>query len=105
MAFAIFEIGTYDLGWLPIVAFLVLPDLAMLVGIGQPHLPRQLPARAVPYYNALHHPVVPLAFLGVVVVAGLGPAWFVGGLAWLSHIAIDRAVGYGFRTPDGWQRG
>lgn len=26
------------------------------------------------------------------------------GLAWLVHIAADRALGYGLRTPDGWQR-
>jgi hypothetical protein len=26
------------------------------------------------------------------------------GLTWISHVAIDRAVGYGPRTRDGWQR-
>jgi hypothetical protein len=27
------------------------------------------------------------------------------GLVWLSHALVDRAFGYGLRTPDGWQRG
>ena len=31
-------------------------------------------------------------------------AWLVGALAWALHVAIDRAVGYGLRTPDGFQR-
>ncbi|MGW0631550.1 DUF4260 family protein [Streptomyces sp. NPDC002758] len=26
------------------------------------------------------------------------------GLAWLQHIASDRAFGFGLRTADGWQR-
>jgi hypothetical protein len=29
---------------------------------------------------------------------------FAGGLGWLAHIAIDRAVGYGLRSPAGFQR-
>jgi uncharacterized protein DUF4260 len=105
MAAAIATTGRFDLGVIPIVAFLILPDLGMLPGIGQPHEKRQLPARAVPFYNALHQPVVPAVLLAVVLLAGAGPAWFVAGLAWAAHIAIDRAVGYGLRTPDGWQRG
>jgi hypothetical protein len=105
MAVAILEIGRHDLGWLPIVAFLILPDLAMLAGIGQPHEKRQMPARAVPFYNALHQPILPIAFLAIVVATGAAPFWFVGAFAWMAHIAIDRAVGYGLRTPDGWQRG
>ena len=105
MGVAILEIGRHDLGWLPIVAFLIFPDLAMLAGIGQPHQKRQLPARAVPFYNTLHQPLLPLAFLAIVVAIGAAPFWFFGAFAWMAHIAIDRAVGYGLRTPDGWQRG
>jgi hypothetical protein len=28
----------------------------------------------------------------------------VAGLAWLTHICFDRAVGFGLRAPDGWLR-
>ncbi|MFK4098344.1 DUF4260 family protein [Streptomyces anthocyanicus] len=33
-----------------------------------------------------------------------GTALFTFGIAWLLHIALDRALGYGLRTADGWQR-
>lgn len=29
---------------------------------------------------------------------------FVSGVAWAAHIAVDRGVGYGFRTREGFQR-
>jgi Domain of unknown function (DUF4260) len=32
-------------------------------------------------------------------------ALFTGGLAWLAHVALDRALGYGLRGRDGFQRG
>jgi hypothetical protein len=35
----------------------------------------------------------------------LSPFWLVGGLAWFSHIVVDRAFGDGLRTSDGWRRG
>jgi hypothetical protein len=28
----------------------------------------------------------------------------VGALVWGFHVCLDRAVGYGLRTPDGFQR-
>ena len=105
IGFAAFEVIEHGLGPLPIVAFLIMPDLAMLAGIGQPHLPRQLPARAVPVYNLLHQPLLPIAVVVIALILPLDLFWFVAGLAWFAHIAIDRAVGYGQRTPDGWQRG
>ena len=94
-----------DLGWLPVLGFLILPDLAFLAGIGQQHLPRQLPPRAVPLYNLLHHPVVPLVLLAITWLGLLALPWLVGGFAWLAHIGLDRAMGYGVRTRDGWIRG
>ena len=63
-----------------------------------------LARRAVPAYNLLHSPVVP-ALLLVAAVAGLGAYWAVAAITWAAHIAIDRGVGYGLRTRDGWQRG
>ena len=105
LAFAIFEVAKYDLGPAPVVLFLLLPDLTFIAGAGQPHAPRQLPARAVPFYNAAHHPLPPLVLIAVASVALVPLPWFVAGLAWFAHVALDRAVGYGPRTPDGWQRG
>ena len=48
-------------------------------------------------------PIVPLAYRGRVVHL-LPMFWFVAGLAWLAHIAIDHVAGYGMRAADGWQR-
>jgi hypothetical protein len=107
-AFAIFEVVKHGLGLGPILVFALLPDLAMLAGIGQPHQKGQMPARAVPLYNLTHNPLLPISLLVVVSLGIFKPLdlfWFVGGLTWLAHIAFDRALGYGPRTPDGWQRG
>jgi hypothetical protein len=88
----------------PVLLFAVLPDLALLGAIGASHERGQLPARAVPLYNLLHHPLVPALFLAAVVLGVLGAYWVVAALAWGAHIALDRGLGYGLRTPDGWQR-
>ena len=79
------------------------PDLALLVGIA-PGLARgQLHPRAVPFYNALHHFAGPL-LLGTAALLWLGLPWLAGALAWAVHIAVDRAAGYGPRTPQGFRR-
>ena len=122
IGFAIYEVVVHDLGPLPIVAFALLPDLTFLAGAGQPHQPGQLPPRAVPLYNLAHRPVVPVVLIVatlVVLVAirlqasspeNFGAARhvpliaYVAGIAWLAHIALDRALGFALRTPDGWQR-
>jgi Domain of unknown function (DUF4260) len=105
VAFAIFEVAKHDLGPAPILIFLLLPDLTFIAGAGQAHAPRQLPPRAVPFYNLAHQPLVPVALIAVASIVPLSVFWFVAGLAWLAHIAIDLALGYGQRTPEGWQRG
>jgi hypothetical protein len=80
------------------------PDLTMLVGLG-PGMPRdgRMPPRAVPFYNAAHSLTGPLALTAAGIVGG--PVVLGLGLTWLSHVLIDRAAGYGLRTPEGYQRG
>ena len=87
-----------------VVLFAVQPDTDLLLAIGAPHRPGQLPRRAVPAYNALHHPATPLLLLLAATAGPLARLWVVAALAWGAHIAFDRACGYGLRTPDGWQR-
>lgn len=96
---------TRETGVSSVVVFAVLPDLALFLGIGASHQPGQLPRRAVPAYNVLHHPALPVALLAAFATGLLGSYWLVAGLAWLAHISFDRACGYGLRTWDGWQRG
>ena len=106
LAAAIAVFVSIDAGWWVFPVFAIGPDLAFLAGIGQMgSLERgQMPARAVPLYNALHRLWGPLA-LGLLAVAGpLPPAMLVGALVWGLHVSFDRALGYGLRTRDGFQR-
>lgn len=84
--------------------FGIVPHLPALLGIGQPHARGQMPRRAVPLFNVLHHPVPPLVVLILAVAGVLSPFWLVGALAWISHIVVDLALDHGLRTADGWRR-
>ncbi len=98
LAIAVAGPGTWQL-W---VAF-ALPDAALLAGAARGLQRGQLAPRAVPLYNALHHPAGPL--VAIVAAAALLPdAWLAGALAWGAHVAMDRAAGYGLRTREGFQR-
>ena len=87
--------------WWSAVAFGLAPDLALLVGASRGLEQGRLHPRAVPLYNALHTLVGPLVVGVAFVLLGLSP---LGPLAWALHIACDRTLGYGLRTPDGFQR-
>ncbi len=95
-AIAVSSAGTWQI-WV----FLVLPDVALLLGMGRGLERGRLHPRAVPLYNALHRLAGPAA-LGIASI-WLGPEWLAGALAWAAHIFIDRSVGYGFRSRDGYQ--
>jgi hypothetical protein len=105
LAVAIGLAVTWDTGVSSVLLFALLPDAALLLAIGQTAERGQLPSRAVPAYNLMHHPAVPLALLALAAAGVFGHYWLVAALAWSAHIAIDRGVGYGLRTKDGWQRG
>ncbi|MGA4842335.1 DUF4260 family protein [Streptomyces sp. G45] len=108
-AFAVLEGVNH--GWLAAaLAFvgLIAPDLTFLVGVRDaPRMARgQLPPRAVPYYNAAHRALVPLALIAVYAVAPFTWAPLFAALCgWLAHISYDRVFGYGLRTKEGFQRG
>jgi len=90
--------------WPWVVAGAAGPDVALFVGAGRGLDRGRLHPRAVPLYNALHHPAGPV-LVAALCAAGLldsGPA--AAALAWGAHIAMDRAAGYGLRTRDGLQR-
>ena len=95
-------IATDGGGWYAL-AFALMPDLALLVGMTPGLAKGQLHPRAVPLYNALHHPAGPI-LLALASLAGLGTPALAAALAWGTHIAVDRAVGYGPRTREGFQR-
>jgi hypothetical protein len=87
-----------------LLAFGIAPHLPIVLAFVIPHAPGQLPPRAVPLFNATHHPVAPVVLLLLGAAGLLSPIWSVGALAWLSHIVVDLALGDGRRTRDGWRR-
>ena len=101
-AFAFYEMVTNGgATWLALV-FVLVPDVALAYGAA-PGLERgQLHPRAVRLYNVLHSFVIPACLM----VAGiwLPPVVLAGGLVWAAHIALDRGLGFGPRTREGFQR-
>lgn len=106
---------TVALGWhtWQLWVFLVAPDLALLAGMGRGLAKGQIRPGAVPFYNAAHSFWSVLAGAAVLALLltfgrldhGSLVAWSVAIGAWGAHIAADRALGFGQRTPDGFQRG
>jgi Domain of unknown function (DUF4260) len=87
--------------WWPAVVLGIAPDLALLAGFGRGLAPGQMHPRAVPLYNALHRFPGPVVLGAALVALGLSP---LAPLAWALHIAVDRTLGYGLRTRDGFRR-
>jgi hypothetical protein len=87
------------------LAGLIGPDLAFLIGVGQPNQPGLLPARAVPAYNLLHRVWLPVIMLAAAIAAdpshGHAAPYVTASLGWLAHIALDRALGFRLRAADG----
>jgi hypothetical protein len=104
LAFAVFELVEHGTGWWQFLAFGAGPDLALFAGIAPGLEKGRLHPRAVPLYNALHRFWGPLALAALAAFGAVSLGFFVGAIAWALHIALDRTIGYGLRTPDGFQR-
>jgi Domain of unknown function (DUF4260) len=96
-------VAAVNAGVWQLIVFAVLPDVAILAGLGRGLTRGQLHPRAVPMYNALHRFVGPAAL-----AAGapqLGAVWLIAALGWAFHICFDHAVGLGLRTREGFVYG
>lgn len=85
------------------VVLAIAPDVPLAFGFTSGLEKGRLHPRAVPAYNATHRLVGPT----VVLVLGfllLSHTLGAAGFAWLAHVLIDRACGFGLRTREGWQR-
>jgi hypothetical protein len=104
LAAIVLETVKHGTGYWQIAAFGLGPDVALLVGAGAGLAHGQLHPRAVALYNLLHRLWGPV-LLAALAASGLLPvAFLIGALAWAFHIALDRTLGYGLRTRDGFQR-
>ena len=85
--------------WLLVAMFLVF-DLSALGYAGSRKFGAVL-------YNSVHNYIGPAALAGVY-AAGLAqgaPVWVIGLISacWGFHVAVDRALGYGLKTDEGFQ--
>ncbi|WP_299908844.1 DUF4260 domain-containing protein [uncultured Paracoccus sp.] len=74
---------------------LLAPDLAMIGYVAGPRVGAAL-------YNAAHLYGLALLLAVLGVVSGLPILIAIGGL-WLAHIGVDRALGYGLKSPEGFR--
>jgi Domain of unknown function (DUF4260) len=98
------EAITHGTGYWQIAAFGFAPDLTLFLGAGHGLAKGQLHPRAVSAYNLMHRLWGPAAMLAFAASGLLSIGFLIGALAWAFHIALDRTVGYGLRTPDGFRR-
>jgi hypothetical protein len=90
-------------GWVAL-GFALMPDLGLMYGMSSEMAKGQIHPRAVPLYNVLHLLAGP-AVMALLAVTGLiGELGYVAALAWAAHVTVDRALGYGLRTKEGFQR-
>lgn len=78
--------------WWVFTLLLFMPDLALLLYMTNP--------RTASYvYNLLHTYTLPL-LLGLAAVFAIWPLGLQVALIWLTHIGLDRLVGYGLKYPE-----
>jgi hypothetical protein len=94
LAVVLVAYGAADLSWWAFAALFLLPDLSMVAYARGPRIGAR-------FYNLAHTSVLPLALalIGFLVASDVALAI---GLAWLAHIAADRALGYGLKRPTGF---
>ena len=108
LGFAVLEgVNHGAAAWAALAAGLIAPDLTFFAAAGthEPVSRGQLQRKAVPWYNRAHLTWIPLALAAAYSAAPVSiPALFTFLLAWMLHIAADRAAGYSLRTKDGFIR-
>lgn len=111
LPFAIFEAVKYGtVATIVLVTFVILPDVSLIGAFADGVKGMRLKPARVRFYNFMHSVWIPLGLMAAAVVVplpslglGLRPGLelFLAGLAWLLHVAADRAAGFDLREPDG----
>lgn len=84
--------------WWIFALFFLAPDLSLLGYLSKTRLG---PAAAL--YNAVHNYALPLV-LAAVAWKMASPPLEQAALIWIAHIAFDRALGYGLKYPQSFNR-
>jgi hypothetical protein len=98
------EAITHSTGYWQIAAFGFAPDLALIYGAGRGLARGQLHPRAVWLYNTVHRFAGPIALAALAALGVVSVGFLIGALTWAFHVALDRSLGYGLRSSDGYQR-
>jgi hypothetical protein len=98
VAVAVAAIALYfhaDFPWWLLVALVLVPDLSMVGYLAGP-------AIGAAAYDAAHTYSLPVALAAVGLIVHAETAVQLG-LIWLTHIGVDRALGYGLKYPTGFK--
>jgi hypothetical protein len=98
LAIAVAAIALYfyaDYPWWLLVALVLTPDLSMAGYLAGPSI-------GAAAYDAAHTYLLPVALAAVGLIVDAETAVQLG-LIWLTHIGVDRAIGYGLKYPTGFK--
>jgi hypothetical protein len=98
LAVAVAALALYfhaDFPWWLLVALVLVPDLSMVGYLAGP-------AVGAAAYDAAHTYSLPVALAAVGLIVDAETAVQLG-LIWLTHIGVDRALGYGLKYPTGFK--
>jgi hypothetical protein len=84
-----------DYSWWLLVVLALAPDLSMVAYAAGPRV-------GAAAYDLVHTYALPVVLGAVGVVTDAGAATAVA-LIWLTHIGVDRALGYGLKYPSGFK--
>lgn len=84
-----------DYPWWLLVALALTPDASMAGYLAGPRV-------GAACYDAVHTYVAPVALGAIGVIADADTASQIA-LIWLTHIGVDRALGYGLKYPSGFK--
>ena len=80
-----------DASWWIFVALILAPDLAFVAYAAGPRV-------GAAAYNLTHNLILPIALATAGVLTDSNPTTAVA-LTWLTHIGVDRLLGYGLKYP------
>jgi len=92
----VFFYGHLDFSWLYFMVFLLLPDITMIGYLLNPKI-------GAVFYNIGHSFVLPALLLVIGFLMSSSILLMIA-LIWLAHIFLDRALGYGLKYEEAFQK-